>query len=58
MDADWSGRDEVPGTGPGTNRETCDWLSTAKPGDEQICLKEHVERLTGDAEYAKDTMGN
>ena len=23
-----------------------DWFSTAKPGDEQISLKEHVERVT------------
>ena len=23
------------------------WFSTAKPGDEQISLKEHVERPTG-----------
>ena len=29
--------------------ETCDWFSTAKPGDEQISLKEHVERLTEEA---------
>ena len=48
MDADLSGRDEVPGTGPGTNCGKRDrgWFSTAKPGDEQISLKEHVERQT------------
>ena len=30
--------------------ETCDWFSTAKPGDEQISLKEDVERPTETAE--------
>ena len=58
MDADLSGRDEVPGTGPGTNRGTCDWFSTTKPGDEQISLKEHVERLTERKSEANDTMDN
>ena len=48
MDADLSGRDEVPGIGPGTNCGKRDrgWFSTSKLGDEQIILKEHVERLT------------
>ena len=33
----------------GTDSDTRDrdWFSTAKPGDEQISLKEHVERLMG-----------
>ena len=43
------GRDELPGTGPGTNCGKRDrgWFSTAKLGDQQISLKEHVERLMG-----------
>ena len=31
--------------------ETCVWFSTAKFGDEQISLKEHVERLTGETVF-------
>ena len=33
-----------------------DWFSTAKPGDEQISLKDDVERLTVRETDADDTM--
>ena len=41
-ETDLSGRDEVPGTGPGTNCGKRDRgrFSKAKPGDEHISLKD------------------
>ena len=49
MTRSWSAECQQSGRGArGTDSETRDrdWFSTAKPGDEQISLKGHVERLT------------
>ena len=51
MTRSWSAEVSTVGTRcQGTDSETRDrdWFSTAKPGDEQISFKEHVDSLTGD----------
>ena len=61
MTRSWSAEVSTVGTRcQGTDSETRDrdWFSTAKPGDEQISLKEHVERPMGGQNNVDDTMWN
>ena len=43
----------MPGNGLGNA-----WFNTGKPGDEQISLKEHVERMMEGENDADNTMGS